>query len=182
MSHSHGLSRTPEYEIWKNMRRRCESPRHSKFASYGGRGISVCDRWLSFENFISDMGPRPSADHSIERRDNDGHYEPGNCTWETCSRQARNRRDTRFVAYRGERVALRDLCEGHGINIRTVHQRLLNGWTVEAAIEVPVFGPGKRIDRSRASERRAPLSFDRRSPLSPILAQTGEVSAAAAAS
>lgn len=90
---THGMRNTSEYNIWTSMKQRCHNPNFRFYANYGGRGISVCERWReSFEAFYADMGPRPSKKHTIDRIDNDGGYEPGNCAWSTYKEQAQNKR------------------------------------------------------------------------------------------
>lgn len=84
--------KSPEYRAWANMKDRCENPRHRRYLDWGGRGIRVCERWRAFANFLADMGRRPSADHSLDRINNDGNYEPGNVRWATSSEQAQNRK------------------------------------------------------------------------------------------
>lgn len=90
---THGLSKTIEYKIWGGMVNRCHNPKNSSYPRYGARGVSVCEQWRRFENFLADMGPRPSPLYSIDRYpNNDGNYEPGNCRWATAKEQVRNRR------------------------------------------------------------------------------------------
>jgi hypothetical protein len=97
---THGMFGTPEYNIWTGMKQRCLNPRCKDYPRYGGRGITVCERWQKFENFYEDMGPRPSPGHSIDRVDNDRGYEPGNCIWATVAEQHSHitYRTSRFTA------------------------------------------------------------------------------------
>lgn len=92
---THGKSETREYRVWADMMQRCSNPKNARYADYGGRGIKVCKRWkegFAFANFLKDMGPRPSTQHSIDRINNDGNYEPSNCQWATRSQQQNNKR------------------------------------------------------------------------------------------
>lgn len=105
----HGLGdkpwRIPEYGAWAAMKDRCRRKNHRQYAYYGGRGITVCDRWLkSYSNFLDDMGKRPSSDYSLDRINNSGNYEPGNCRWATRSEQNKNRRDFSPEWYRKQHL------------------------------------------------------------------------------
>jgi hypothetical protein len=100
---------TPTYRSWRAMRERCRYPQSKSYVNYGGRGISVCARWDDFGNFLADMGERPSDAHSIDRINNDGNYEPGNCKWATRQEQHSNKRQRQGEAfYKSRRAAKRD--------------------------------------------------------------------------
>ena len=97
--HASHSGRTSEYLAWQGMRARCCNPRNRRFPDWGGRGIKVCDRWIhSFENFLADMGPKPSSKHSLDRIDNDGDYTFLNCRWATQSQQSKNRRKGKLLS------------------------------------------------------------------------------------
>ena len=126
------------------MVQRCFDSNHKHFHSYGGRGITVCERWLGeqgFANFLADMGPRPSAQHSIDRfPDNDGNYGPDNCRWATSSEQNRNRRDNHLITADGETMCIAAWAERTGIHRNTLFNRLRLGWTDEETVESPRHG------------------------------------------
>lgn len=108
---THLRSESAEYRVWSGVKERCTNPKKRNYRFYGGRGIKVCERWQSFENFLEDMGPRPSSRHTIERDNNDGDYEPGNCRWATRVEQTRNRKITKHVTFRGQILPLAEWCE-----------------------------------------------------------------------
>lgn len=136
---SHGKTGSPEFHSWSAMNQRCSNTKNKKFPSYGGRGITVCDRWRnSFEDFLSDVGPQPSAIHTIDRwPNNDGNYEPGNCRWATPRQQANNRRSSKILELNGESKTLAQWCRQTGLRSSSVLFRLQKGWSVKDALTKP---------------------------------------------
>ena len=125
---------SPEYEAWGRMLYRCNTPTCAAWDDYGGRGISVCERWHSFENFLEDMGRRPSPKHSIDRfPNNDGNYEPSNCRWATAKEQTRNRRTSKMISFQGETLCAAEWAERIGVKYGTFLKRL-GKWPIEKAI------------------------------------------------
>lgn len=125
---THGKSKTKEYKAWKSMKSRCYLSTFAQYADYGGRGIEVCDRWRnSFENFLEDMGEKPTSKHTLDRIDGNGNYEPTNCRWATYKQQANNTRRTNFVLHKGERVNLTDIHSATGIHQETLRARIKRG-------------------------------------------------------
>lgn len=124
----------PEYSVWHGMRSRCNNPRNISYEWYGGRGVVVCSRWDDFDTFLSDVGARPSPEHSIDRIDPNGNYEPGNVRWATASEQTNNRRNTVLLHYQGRVVTVPELAAERGLKYSTVNSRLRKGWTVEDSI------------------------------------------------
>ena len=123
---------TPEYSAWSGMKARCLNPSTKNYPRYGGRGIKVCERWVhSFENFLADMGAKPSPQHSLDRIDNDGNYEPTNCRWTTNRVQFRNKSNNHYVTYNGHRVIVTDLPELVGLSLATIKRRLQSGTPID---------------------------------------------------
>lgn len=123
------------YATWSGMRSRCLNPRNKRWRRYGGRGITICERWNSFEAFQADMGPRPSPDHTIEREDNDGPYSPENCRWATRREQSRNRACNRFVEIEGQTYRAIDLARITGRRLDTIMKRVARGLPYEQVIQ-----------------------------------------------
>jgi hypothetical protein len=130
----HGADASPEYRSWRMMKSRCLNPRNHKFASYGGRGIAVCQPWLDFRNFLADMGRRPSLLHTLDRIDNDGNYEPGNCRWATRTEQQRNTRTACRVFVMGAWMSLGDVADVAGMPVSCLKYRLRQGWSLGRAL------------------------------------------------
>ena len=125
---THGMSNTREHAIWRGIIQRCTNPNNTAFQYYGGRGIAVCDRWLnSFEAFYSDMGPRPSSDYSVERRDGTRGYGPDNCYWATAQQQSENRSNNWQVEVEGVMMTSVAAAKAVGIKSSTLSKRLRQG-------------------------------------------------------
>jgi hypothetical protein len=145
-SHGH-KSKKPSrtYVSWVSMKQRCTNPKDTYWHRYGGRGISVCDRWESFENFLDDMGERPIGT-SLERRKNDEGYFKENCFWATPKEQAMNRSSTSFLTAFGETKTLSDWAKDERCAVKksSFWSRLKAGWDIEGAIVSPA-NPGRRL-------------------------------------
>lgn len=130
--------RTPEYRIWCGMKTRCYNQNAENYEFYGGRGITICERWrVSFNNFLADMGPKPFPTASIDRYPNpDGPYSPENCRWATKKEQSQNSRKSRMISYNGETLCLLDWAKRLGITHSTLRVRL-ESWTLEKALTEP---------------------------------------------
>lgn len=135
---THGMYGTSEYIAWKNLRSRCYNPKNIMYKHYGDRGITVCARWVkSFENFYADMGDKPSPDHSIDRIDNDGNYEPSNCRWATKREQLFNQRRTKRYLIDGIEATITEHCERVGLSRSIAIQRIGSGWAAEDLLLPP---------------------------------------------
>lgn len=130
-----GRRKKPEYDIWRQMIRRCTDKRCKEFQYYGKRGINVCEKWLKFEGFIADMGFRPDISLSLERLDNLKNYEKSNCKWATSKEQSRNKRSNIWLTYKGETKLMSDWALILKVHPRTIHLRLNKlKWSVERAL------------------------------------------------
>lgn len=142
---THNASYSPLYVLWAGIKARCFDPNHVGFKDYGARGITICERWLTgnndltgFECFRADMGERPTAKHTVERKDNNAGYSPDNCIWETRKVQSRNQRGNHFVVVDGERMCLVDALAKRGLGIGTFYYRTSHGWSEDRALNEPV--------------------------------------------
>jgi hypothetical protein len=135
---THGMKQSREWQAWRSMKQRCLNPKHKAYENYGGRGIRVCDQWLkSFEAFFADMGHRPDG-HTLERIDNDGNYEPGNCRWAPRIEQEWNKRTNRLVSIDGKRMPMAVAARKHGLTRGQLYDRLSYGWSLERALTTPI--------------------------------------------
>lgn len=134
------MTYTPEWTAWTAIKRRCLNSNTPEYPNYGGRGISVCQRWLDkFENFYEDIGVRPSKKHSIDRIDVNGNYEPSNCRWATVSEQQNNRRNNVRLEFNGLEMTISEWAKRLRMNNSIIESRLRKGWSIEAALTYPKF-------------------------------------------
>ena len=133
---THGMTKTPEYRSWLNMRCRCCNSKHKSYPRYGGRGITVCERWRnSFETFYADLGPKPGLKYTLGRINNSGNYTPKNCRWETPKEQANNRCNNIFITAAGKTQSIAAWAETIGLSVAALQMRL-NRWTIDEALEL----------------------------------------------
>jgi hypothetical protein len=125
---------TPEYTSWVSMRRRCLQPTDHNYHRYGSRGIRICERWGKYENFISDMGRKPSSEYSLDRIDNDGNYEPGNCRWATPEQQANNTKATYRISIDGTSLSIAQWARKRDISDNVIRARIRLGWSDTDAV------------------------------------------------
>ncbi len=143
----HGKCESRVYKVWNNMVGRCYCPSTRRFDRYGGRGISVCDRWRDFLNFYADMGDPPDG-LTLNRIDNDGNYEPGNCRWATWSQQMLNTSQNELT-HKGITLTVKQWANRIGVKYKTLHRRLHHyHWSVERALDTP---PGENTKRANIS-------------------------------
>lgn len=144
--HGHAKSGpTRVYAVWAAMKKRCCNPTDPNYFRYGGRGITVCERWKeSFADFLADMG-EPPPKHVLDRSDNNAGYSPDNCKWVTCKESMRNTRQTRFVEINGEKKCLQDWADLFGLKRGTLVGRLKKGWGIQKALTTPPAPPRDRM-------------------------------------
>jgi len=160
---THGMSYSDEYKIWAGIRTRCKNPNSRNYPKYGAAGITICDRWdQSFEAFFSDMGPRPSKSHSIDRKDNSGNYEPGNCRWATQTQQCNNKSDNVLIEYQGQQITTAEFARATGFAKLTVYRWVTRDKLTRAQIEERLIAreksgrkpsPGRPSDSAYPPER-----------------------------
>lgn len=143
--------RTKEYRAWKHIRERCHCKSNNTYGYYGGRGISVCRKWMdSYESFLADMGRAPTPRHTIDRINNNGNYTKGNCRWATVAEQAKNRRSTILIKINGKTMCLYDWCKLLSLRPATIKARVLEqGMSYAAAMKIPKRKSDKYRNRNK---------------------------------
>lgn len=145
---------TPDYKSWQDMRARCHRKNHRDYHNYGGRGISIDPRWDTFEQFLADMGPKPTPSHTLERNDVNKGYGPDNCRWATKQEQSKNTRRNRQLTYKGRTMIAADWAREVGLMPQILVGRLRDGWSLEAALFTPV-----QTARGKKARRLSPTSL-----------------------
>ena len=164
-TYRHGMTGTPEHNTWQSMLQRCTNQRLASWHRYGGRGIRVCERWQVFENFLADMGKRPSEMHSLDRIDNDGDYEPGNCRWATSEVQNANKSTNVHIELDGRRQTLAQWAREIGITVQALTFRLNSTeWTLRDALTIHGrrHVRGERHKLAKLTDEQAEEEFRRR--------------------
>jgi hypothetical protein len=159
----HNMTNTRIYRTWHSMKARCEWEGADCYRHYGGRGIKVCERWQSFENFYVDMKEGYSDDLTIERIDTNGNYEPGNCRWATNMEQQANKRNNRVLEYKGELLHMAELCRRTGVSKMKMVDRLGRGMTPEEAVAsalASTYGTGRKATKGRGRTSTTSLTAD----------------------
>jgi len=132
----HNMSNCPEYNAFMEMRKRCNNKNGERYSDYGGRGISI--KYKDFMEFYNDVGKKPTPQHSIDRIDNDGNYEPGNCKWSTIKEQNRNSRNCVMIEFQGKTRCATEWAEEFGIKATMIRDRIKLGWSAERALTSPI--------------------------------------------
>lgn len=139
---THGLAGTPIYNVWNGMRSRCKHEGHINYENYGGRGITFCDKWNTFDGFYEDMGNGYKEGLTLERIDPNGNYEPSNCKWATPAEQQNNKTNNHVLTIFGEELTLAEASQKYKIPYNTLKRRIYKGWTHEDAVTKPIYGKG----------------------------------------
>lgn len=146
LRHGHGkrTKKSPTYSTWSMMKHRCSCPSYDRYSYYGGRGITVCERWQIFENFLEDMGERP-AGATLDRIDTNKGYSKDNCRWATKAQQQSNRRNCVFVTINGKTQTIKAWAEELGVPYKRVMGRKKRNWPIEKLFEKENHGTGRRV-------------------------------------
>lgn len=153
----HGKTKTPEYQSWRGMRERCLSPNYSKYSYYGGKGITFCNRWKVFTNFLEDMGKRPTKLHTLDRIDSNGNYCPENCRWATRMEQSHNSTVPKMININGENRCISEWTRIFKISRSTVKKRIRDGWPEDKWFVPPYsWNPDYDVDLSGCTKECKP--------------------------
>jgi hypothetical protein len=139
-----------EYWSWIMMRQRCLNAKHHAYPRYGGRGITICDAWSTYDGFLTDMGRRPTPTHTLDRIDNEKNYGPSNCRWATRAEQNRNKRSVRRLSFNGKTATLVEWSKETGLPARVIYQRICEDWSILAALTVPKRRHSRRDSSAEA--------------------------------